>query len=59
MYSKKKMLVDSDVALSLRKEMEEEYKTATGRNWNASVARFQDRKVGKREGREGRGGRKG
>eukprot|EP00009_Paramoeba_aestuarina_P008718 CAMPEP_0201521302 /NCGR_PEP_ID=MMETSP0161_2-20130828/14341_1 /ASSEMBLY_ACC=CAM_ASM_000251 /TAXON_ID=180227 /ORGANISM="Neoparamoeba aestuarina, Strain SoJaBio B1-5/56/2" /LENGTH=190 /DNA_ID=CAMNT_0047919917 /DNA_START=81 /DNA_END=653 /DNA_ORIENTATION=- len=44
MYSKKKLLEDSDVALGLRKEMEEEYKSVTGRNWNASVARFHDRK---------------
>ena len=39
---------------------EEEYKSVTGRNWNASVARFQDRKVSwGEEGVKGKGKGKG
>lgn len=45
MYSKKKLLADSHIGQDLRKEMEQVWNEANGKKWNASVARFHQRKV--------------
>jgi hypothetical protein len=45
MYARLKLIRDSHVAMALREEMVDVWSNAKGIRWNASVAKFHDRKV--------------